>query len=285
MNASALMVALAVAAAPSESMVFDNALTVLDDHYYALRRAHFYEFWVAGGQEVTVRLSGAIAVSTKFHGFAADKVLVAPAGSSGEVKIAVPIGSRRLISLHLGSDGAVGDYSLEVSPAPLEVQRQPPSKASRATAVAKAEARGDSFARAASVRPDFDEVRERREARKKAMETQCKSPRAVFLREALSDGERFTFCDQTTVTRSADNKWSVTFAQEAADFQAFTAIERANVDTARHNAKILKTAEAERQVDHAISALRARTKLFITTERWPEAKYLSAARAYRPSAR
>jgi hypothetical protein len=277
-----LMVFLALAGTPT---TFENELTLVDDRYYALKRAHSYELWFAPGTDVTLRLRGAMALNTTFSGFASGTTLSSPAGGSGETTIRIPAGKRQLIRFHLGSDGTLGEYSLEVTPAPQEIQTQPPPKGSRAAAIARAEAGQKSFQLQAAV--NLDGVRAAAEKRREELRERCgrAAPGTIFQADARNDRTVFTFCDETRVTRSATEAWSVEFSQSTQDFLDFTAVERANVDTARHNASVLKTGAADSQVTQALRALKNRITLFERTRRLPEAKYIALARAHQPKDR
>lgn len=277
---TALAILTLLVTSANEPLVFDNALSAADDRYYELKRAHHYEFFVAGGGTLKLRLSGSIPLKATAL-FLKEKIpLEAAAGEAAEATLTVPAGKAQLVRLTLGSDGAFGDYRLELTPAPERVQRQPKPKAELLDKAARAERDQSALAAQREVGGALAEVAKRREEREELRRSKCQSSTGIYDHEAENGREVWWFCDTTTVTRTGE-AWKVNITQTSADFQQFTAVERANVDTARHNAQVLKSPEATRQISAAERALAARIKLFLSTKRLPEAAYVKAAKAYK----
>lgn len=244
---------------------YDNVFTVGDvSHDYRLRWApgtHVRVKVAAGGAVLLLANTGGSWQHAESH---ASPELVLEVGEQ-------PVTVRVRAS---GDDGQLesGRYSLEFEPGPeAEVARfdrdLEAGMAIRAKQVASMNAELRKREALTTGRADI-------ETRKASL---CPRSNAIYATIQQQETLAYRFCDGSVV-RVRNGKASLGRALGGADYEDFVARERAALQVAEHNARVLRTPEWGQREGQARAAFEARVRLFVARFRKPENWYFAEAK-------
>lgn len=270
---------------------WSNLTSALDSPCLQGGRCQRYVLDYGGGQTITLRLAaGAPAVVHASVGYEWNEVsqAIAEAQTPGLARFTLeggPDDSKTVtVQVETPMHAPAAEYTLEIEPAPRRVNESPTPKSARIEKLAASErARQESVA---SQERTTEEIG-RQEADRKAIEAAeaavCRKGNRPVSRVMRPDrNEIFRFCDDTTVRRAPGGEWTVTIGLKG--YEAFTSRERAAMEVAEHNAKVLNTDLWKIRSGQARAAFEAKVQAFVAKNRWPQARYVEEAKRSRLTA-
>lgn len=165
--------------------------------------------------------------------------------------------------------------TMSVFPTATEVLAEPQS------AQARKDARDAKNAQTAATTKNAEDERQAKrdesDAIKKSGAARCARKETVSYVGASSGSVIVNFCDESRATRLTSGKWVVSVALTGTGYDDFVSNEKATMEVAEHNCKVLKTASTCQRAGKAREAFEARVQQWTARNRKPSSWYENVA--------